>query len=129
MPRSLKTRLSAAICLFAALCLYAPLTLSALQASPSCCTGNHCAIPQHHHRTVSAALENDMACHHATPAMTDCNMACCQDQERAPITPVAYVLPPTDTNFAAAVLAQHEQLATPDEFSRSESPLSPPPKA
>jgi hypothetical protein len=129
MRRNLKTRLAAAICLFAALCLYAPLTLSALQATPSCCTGNHCAIPQHHHRSVSADPENDMACHHAAPAMTDCNMACCQDHERAPITPVAYVLPPSITNFMALVMTQQEKAATLSKFSRSEAPLSPPPEA
>jgi hypothetical protein len=124
MRRDLQTRLATAICLFAALCLYAPLTLSAWQATPSCCTGDHCAVPQQHHRT--AASENDLACHHAMPAMTNCNMACCEDQDRAPITPVAYVLPPSITNSVALVITQQEQVTTPNEFSRSETPLSPP---
>jgi hypothetical protein len=128
MRHTAQSRLAAAFCLFAALCLYAPLTLSAWPASPSCCTGSHCAIPRHHHR--NAASDSDpMRCHHETTGMVNCSMACCQIADHAPVAPVAYLLPPTAINLVATIFSRPPQGASASAFVRFFEPLSPPPRA
>jgi len=128
MRRTAQTRLAAAFCIFAALCLYAPLTLSAWPASPSCCTGNHCAIPEHHHR--NAASDSDpMKCHPGTTGMVNCSMACCQVQDHTPIAPVAYLLPPTAIDLVATIFSRPLQTATSNAVVSFFEPLSPPPRA
>jgi hypothetical protein len=120
------------LCLFAALCLYAPLALSAWPASSSCCEAGLCAMPEHHHR--SAASNSDKGsdtsahCDHQ-PGMTNCNMSCCDQQQRAPIAPVAYVLPAPASLASLALAARTPQAATPNSFFVAIDPLSPPPRA
>jgi hypothetical protein len=60
--------------------------------------------------------------------MGDCNMACCQDSQVAPVTPVAYVLPTAVTILAANAAVPDLLVAEPDEITRSLAPLSPPPE-
>jgi hypothetical protein len=115
--------------MFAALCLYAPLTLSAWPASPSCCTGNHCAIPEHHHRHAASNSGDAMKCHPGTTGMVNCSMACCQIQDHPPIAPVAYLLPPAAINLVATIFSRPPQAASPNAFVRFFEPLSPPPRA
>jgi hypothetical protein len=129
MRRTIQSRLAAAFCMFAALCLYAPLTLSAWPARPACCTGNHCAIPEHHHHRNAASDSDAMKCHPGTTGMVNCSMACCQVQEHTPIAPMAYVLPPAAIKSASTLAPRPLQPATPNQFVRFSEPLSPPPRA
>jgi hypothetical protein len=131
MPRqrhNSRNLFAAWLCLFAAICLYAPLTLSAWPASVSCCDGNHCAIPGHAHRGASSESRRAMQCQHGSSSMADCTMACCQQQERAPISPVAYVMPPLAALPAPGAAAPNLPASQPNNFPRFIEPLSPPPR-
>src|SRR5271165_7670886 len=111
------------LCLFAAICLYAPLAAAAWPASTSCCDGNHCAIPAHQHRgashRTSSEASHGMQCEYGGSGMANCSMACCQQQDRAPIPPAAYVMPPPVSIAAPVVAASAFVAQQPNEFLRS----------
>jgi hypothetical protein len=124
------------VCLFAALCLYAPLALSAWPANSSCCEDGLCAMPEHHHRGAAsnsgAGSDTSVHCDHQTTGdsgMTNCNMSCCDQQEGAPMAPVAYVLPAPVSLASPAVAARARQAATTNDFFVTLDPLFPPPRA
>jgi hypothetical protein len=125
-----RKRIGAAwICLFAALALYAPLAGAAWSAhATSCCTGNYCPIPQHHHQKKHASPHSEMDCEHDMGEMMNCSMSCCQGCEKPLVTAVAFVLP--HVAFASApisVTGASEGLRA-IEIPRSLKPVFPPPR-
>jgi len=132
-----QNRLAVWLCLFAALCLYAPLALSAWPANSSCCEDGLCAMPEHHHRGAASSpdkgSDTSALCDHQSSGhsggMTNCKMSCCDQQEHAPIAPVAYVVPAPASLASLAVAARAPLAATPNSFFVALDPLFPPPRA
>src|SRR5258708_4600591 len=117
------------MCLFAAVALYAPLAGAAWSAhAMSCCTGNYCPIPRHHHQKKQASPHSEMDCGRDMGEMMNCSMSCCQGSEKPLVTAVAFVLP--DLAFASAPISVASAAGTlqSPEILRSLRPLSPPPR-
>jgi len=113
-------------CLLAVGILFAPYAGAAwMSRGMDCCTGDHCNIPQHHHRNPPAHAD----CDHNSGGLTACTISCCQDEDHVFVAAMTFVMPaPT----LAAVQAQSR--ATVDsvrsiEIPRSIQPLLPPPRA
>ena len=117
------------VCLFAAVALYAPLAGAAWSVhAMTCCAGDHCPIPQHHHQKKQASPHAEMDCGHDMGEMMNCSMSCCQNSEKPLVTAVAFVLPPAAfTSAAVSVVDVAEDLQS-LEIPRSIKPLSPPPR-
>jgi hypothetical protein len=116
------------VCLFAAICLYAPMALAAWPAAATCCHGNSCAIPEHHHRQADTDAGNGARCEHGVSGISACGMSCCHDVEGASFTSMAYVMPLPLTISAPIGDAQRISVRSSDEFLRSLQPLPPPPR-
>src|SRR5216683_1615999 len=85
------------VCLLAVALLFAPYAGAAWAShAMSCCTGDHCDIPQHHHRKtpVSKTPVHADCDHENGGAMTECAMSCCQDEERPLMGAMNFVMPP-----------------------------------
>jgi hypothetical protein len=117
--------LAAWMCLLAVAMLFAPLAGAAwMVRAMSCCTGDHCAIPQHHHRaTVDADCD-----HGSGGGLTNCSMACCQDQDRPFATAMTFVLPPLAVSSAPMSITRATAALRSTEIPRSIRPLLPPPR-
>jgi hypothetical protein len=114
---------AAYMCLFAVALLFAPLAGAAWMCrAMSCCTGDHCAIPQHHHHAPANA-----DCDHGS-GVTNCSMACCQDQERPFATALNFVLPPMAFTSAHMTVTRTIAAHRSTEVPRSIQPLLPPPR-
>lgn len=133
---TLRTRLpnrrplfSVGLCLLAVALLYAPFAAAAWSArGMACCAGDHCPIPQHHHRKAPIAPDVADDCGHNMGGLSACTMSCCNTTDRQLASPVAFVLPALTTLSVSAeetsLLASRSSL----EFSRVVKPLSPPPR-
>jgi len=132
LPTERQTRrsiLAAGFCLVAALLMYAPFAAYAYSAhAMSCCTGDHCPIPEHHHQHMLATPTDAMDCGHDMSGMTACTMSCCHQDERPLLTPFAFLLPhfasASAPAFATPIVATLKQI----ELPRTIEPLSPPPR-
>lgn len=118
---------SAWVCLLAAVLLFAPVAGAAWNAhAAACCTGEHCPIPEHHHR--SKAPQHDLNCEHQAGEMVACSMRCCQTVEHPLLTSLAFVLPGVALLYGPDGLTLLAQNAQAKEFPRSPEVLSPPPR-
>src|SRR5580700_9395144 len=120
--------MAASICLFAALCMYAPMGLAAWPAGGTCCHGNSCAIPEHHHRQAPSNTGHGAQCAHDMGGLAACSMSCCQNLQHAPIAPMVYVIasPP---RISTPLAQRHVAQAAPrNAYGHSSEPLSPPPR-
>src|SRR5258708_30025800 len=88
--------------LFVGVFFYTPLAAATWSAhAMACCTGDHCPIPQHHHRQKAPAPQHShMDCEHDMGEMMNCSMSCCQSSEKPLVTAVAVLLPPLLSAFA-----------------------------
>ncbi|HXN52701.1 MAG TPA: hypothetical protein VN943_12265 [Candidatus Acidoferrum sp.] len=122
--------LAAWTCLYAAVFLYAPLAAAAWSArAMACCTGDHCPIPQHHHRQQAPSSEHaDMDCEHDMGEMMNCSMSCCQNSEKPLVTAVAFVLPHLVSASAHASVVSTVEITQAVAIPRSVKPVSPPPR-
>lgn len=118
---------SACVCLLATVLLFAPLAGAAWSAhAAACCTGDHCPIPEHHHR--SNAPQQDASCEHQAGDMMACSMNCCQSTEHPLLASLAFLLPDVallSGPDGLTLLAQDPQAK---EFPRSPEVLFPPPR-
>jgi len=110
--------------------MYAPLGIAAWTAKTSCCVNGICAVPQHHHSGASSASQHDTAhCEHGAAGMSNCNMACCHEQQTASTSPVAYLLPAPVAVSASMVTVQVISRGRASTAFRFVEPLSPPPRS
>lgn len=124
--------LAAWVCLLAVALLFAPYAGAAWAShAMSCCTGDHCDIPQHHHRKtpVSKTPAHADCDHEGGGDMTECSMSCCQDEERPLMGAMNFVMPPVV--FSAGAMPSAPALDAPSsiEIPRSVLPLLQPPRA
>jgi len=113
--------------LLATVLLFAPLAGAAWTAhAAACCTGDHCPIPEHHHR--SNAPQQDLGCEHQAGDMMTCSMNCCQSVEHALLASLTFLLPGVALLAGPdglTLLAQDPQAR---EFPRSPEVVFPPPR-
>jgi hypothetical protein len=125
----LRRAFSAWICLLAGALLFAPYAGAAwVSHAMSCCTGDHCAIPQHHHRReapVHADCDHDGG---AGASMTECAMSCCQDNERPLMAAMTFVMPPAEVVAAPMPATPAVDAPRSREIPRSVTPLLQPPR-
>lgn len=122
------SKCAALICLFAVVLLQAPFARAAwLSSSMACCNSDHCSIPAHHHKNVPAKSEMPMDCGHNMSHMSDCKISCCKTSETA-INIQQFVTPDLQISLALPNGTPEISLLVPQMISRSEKPLSPPPK-
>ena len=121
--------MAASICLFAAICMYAPMGLAAWPAGGTCCHGNSCAIPEHHHRQAPAYAGHGAPCAHDMGGLAACSMSCCYEVEHLSVASTVYVTPALFTIPEPLSRAQRIAVRSADEFLQSLKPLSPPPRA
>jgi hypothetical protein len=113
-------------CLLAVASLFTPLAGAAWSASAmDCCTGDHCTIPEHHHRKAAAHLDCD---HDNSGGLTECSMSCCQDQDRPFATAMNFVMPVLPDSSAAIHVTRADNARGSIEIPRSVLPLLPPPR-
>lgn len=120
------------VCLLAVALLFAPYAGAAWAShAMSCCTGDHCDVPQHHHRKapVSKTPVHADCDHEGSTGMTECSMSCCQDEERPLMGAMNFVIPLVV--FAASSMPSTPALDAPSssEIPRSVLPLLQPPRA
>jgi hypothetical protein len=114
------------VCLLAVASLFAPLAGAAWSLNTmDCCTGDHCAIPKHHHRKAPVQAECD---HENGGRLADCSMSCHQDGERVFATAMNFVMPPAVAVSAPADAIRTVDAPRPIEIPRSVQPLLPPPR-
>jgi hypothetical protein len=120
---------AACICLLAVALLYAPVAVAVWAAQTmACCTGDHCPIAAHHHKSAPAEPAHEMDCGHDMGSLMACKISCCNTTERSMVTPLIFVLPHLSfgtTNFSITRVAE---TLRPIEVPRSVEPLSPPPE-
>jgi heme A synthase len=115
-------------CLLAAVLLFAPLAGAAWSAhAAACCTGDHCPIPEHHHR--SKAARQDSNCEHQAGGMMACSMNCCQTVEHPLLASLAFVLPAGALLAGPGGLDLVAQDLQAKEFPRFPEVISPPPRS
>ena len=126
MNREYQSRSVAAwLCILAVALLFAPYAGAAwISHSMSCCTGDHCDIPQHHHRKAPVHAD----CDHES-GMPECTMSCCQDEERPLLTAMNFVMPPVIVTVVATPSTQALDAPPSIEIPRSVLPLLQPPRA
>jgi hypothetical protein len=122
---------AALVCLATLTFLYAPVAGALWSAhAASCCLGDHCPIPEHHHRRApQPEPAHEMECEHGSSAgLAACSMNCCHDPERSLTGTVLFVLP-VPTKFAIALPTARATLPTdaPAAFF-GRTPDSPPPR-
>lgn len=129
-PQRAHRVLAACVCLLAVALLYAPLACAAwVGHTMACCTGDHCNIPEHHHRKAPAADPDSHAdCDHNGSGLTPCSMSCCQDPDKPVVSAVAFVLPPLTFAAAPMLIADTAEAAQSIEIPRTTEPLAPPPR-
>jgi hypothetical protein len=123
--------LAAWVCLLAVALLFAPYAGAAwVSQETSCCTSDHCNIPQHHHRKapVNKTPVHADCDHENGGALTECSMSCCQDDERPLMGAMNFVMPPVV--FSAGAMPSAPALDAPSsiEIPRSVLPLLQPPR-
>jgi hypothetical protein len=127
VPHSKAHRVLAAyVCLLAVGLLFAPYAGAAwMNHAMDCCTGDHCNIPEHHHRNAAPHAD----CDHDSGGLTACTMSCCQDEDQVFVAAMTFVMP--DPTVAAVQAQSRAALDSPRsiEIPRSIQPLLPPPRA
>jgi hypothetical protein len=120
---------AACFCLLAVALLYAPLGGAAWASlAMSCCNGDHCNIPQHHHQKPDAQPASHEDCAHGAGGLMACSMSCCQNPDQPIVSAMIFVLPPLAFAAVPNFSAGAEAPAHSDEIARSIKPLSPPPR-
>jgi hypothetical protein len=116
--------------LLAVALLYAPLAGAVWAGhAMACCTGDHCNIPEHHHRKAPAAdPDSHVDCGHDVSGLTPCSMSCCQDPDKPVVTAVAFVLPSLTFAAAPMLIAPAAEATKSIEIPRTTEPLAPPPR-
>jgi len=131
-PRSKPNRgrvLSAWMCLLAVTFLLAPYAGAAWSASAmDCCTGDHCNIPQHHHRKAQSPTHADCD-HDNASSMTECAMDCCQHQDRVLMGAMHAELPLLATLNTATPVTRSLGVVSSTEIPRFVRPLLQPPRS
>jgi hypothetical protein len=126
-------RLSAAFCILAVLLLQAPFASAAWMSSAmACCMGDQCKIPGHHHKgQTQETQKNDMPmdCDHDLGKISDCKMSCCKTTDETAIDIVQFVMPDLQIILEPLAATSGVTQIAPQMISRSEKPLSPPPKS
>jgi hypothetical protein len=116
---------AACVCMLAVVLLFAPYAGAAwMSHSMDCCTGDHCDIPQHHHKKAPVHAD----CDHGSGA-SECTMSCCQDEERTLLSAVIFVMPPVVTPSASVPSTPAVDAPDSTDIPRSVSPLLQPPRA
>lgn len=129
LPQNPWRTFAAWVCLLAVALLYAPLAGAAWSSrSMSCCTGDHCDIPQHHHRQAPSQPVSHEDCDHGASELTPCSMACCQNPDKPMVTAMAFVLPPLAFVPAQVMVTRAGETVHAIEIPRTTQPLSPPPR-
>ena len=124
--------LSAWLCLLAVALLFAPYAGAAWAShAMSCCTGDHCNIPQHHHRKapLSKAASHADCDHESGSTMTECAMSCCQDEERLLLNAMNFVMPPVEVVAGAMPSTRAVDAPGAIEMPRPVAPQLQPPRA
>jgi hypothetical protein len=116
--------------LLAVALLYAPLAGAVWAGhAMACCTGDHCNIPEHHHRKAAPAdADLHLDCDHNTSGLMACSMSCCQDTDKAVVTAVSFVLPSLTFASSTMLVARAVEAARSIEIPRTIEPLAPPPR-
>ena len=121
---------AACLCLLAVALPYAPLAGAAWAGhAMSCCTGDHCNIPEHHHRKA-APVETDshLDCGRNISGITPCSVSSCQNPDKPAVNAVAFVLPSLVFASAPMLVARAVEAARSLEVPRTIQPLPPPPR-
>lgn len=120
--------LGAWMCLLAVMFLLAPYAGAAWSAGAmDCCTGDHCNIPQHHHRKAQSPTHAD--CDHDTgTSMTECAMDCCQHQDSVLMGAMHVELPLLATLNTTTPVTRSLGVASSTEIPRFVRPLLQPPR-
>jgi hypothetical protein len=120
---------AALVCLLAVVLLQAPFARAAWMSSAmNCCLGDNCPIPGHHHKNANAENEMPMDCGHNTGKMSDCKISCCKTTGETAINIQQFVVPHFQSSLVPRSGTSEISLLVPQMISRSEKPLSPPPK-
>ncbi|MGA2300028.1 MAG: hypothetical protein ABSG77_04955 [Candidatus Acidiferrum sp.] len=128
-------KLGAWVCLLAVILLWTPLWAMAWQADGmDCCKGGMCMAHRHSKPDAdrpqqTGAEETPMDCeHHGGSGLSNCSMACCQENSQILATPAIFVMPEPATIClpSKATTAPSNFAAT--EFVQSFAPPSPPPR-
>jgi hypothetical protein len=130
MPQRRHRVFAACLCLLAVALVYAPLA-GAVWAGHAlaCCTGDHCNIPEHHHRKAALADTGSRAdCDHEGSGMSACSMSCCQDPDKPMVSAFAFVLPSLTLAGAPVLVAGTAKAASSIEIPRTFQPPAPPPR-
>jgi hypothetical protein len=116
--------------LLAVALVYAPLAGAVWAGhSMACCTGDHCDIPEHHHRKAAPADGGSHAdCDHEGRGMSACSMSCCQDPDKPMVSAFAFVLPSLVQSGGPMLVARAVKAAKTIEISRTPQPQAPPPR-
>jgi hypothetical protein len=122
--------LAACLCLLAVVLLYAPLAGAVwVGHAMACCTGDHCNIPEHHHRKAAPVdAGSHLDCGHDMSGLMACSMSCCQDADKAVVTAVAFVLPSLTFANSTMLVARAVEAARSIEIPRTIQPVAPPPR-
>ncbi len=130
LPRqnSKASTLAAIACLLAVLLLQAPFASAVWLYTSTCCMGDHCPIPSHHHKAATDNSEMPMDCGHHSAKMADCKISCCNSTDDTAINIAQFVIPAPQSvaMIQSAVLANNSP--APQQLSRFEKPQSPPPR-
>src|SRR5262249_55804003 len=85
---------AARFCLLAVALLYAPLAGAAwANHAVACCSGDHCAIPQHHHSKAPPQPAAHEDCDHDASGLVACSMSCCENADQPVLTAMIFLLP------------------------------------
>jgi hypothetical protein len=121
--------LSAWMCLLAVTFLLAPYAGAAWSASAmDCCTGDHCNIPQHHHRKAQSSTHSDCD-HESGDSMTECAVDCCQHQDRVLMGAMHVELPALARLNTATPVTSSLGIPSSTEIPRFVRPLLQPPRS
>ncbi len=127
---SRKRKLAAIFCLLGVVLLQAPFVRAVwLSAEMNCCMDDHCPIPGHHHQSAPAKSKMPMDCGHNMSHLSDCKISCCKTTDETAINIAQFVMPDAQIAFwLTGGTSEISRLVT-QMISRSEKPLSPPPKS
>jgi hypothetical protein len=120
---------AACFCLLAVVLLYAPLSGAAWAShAMSCCNGDHCNIPQHHHQKTATQPASHKDCDHGAGGLMACSMSCCQNPDQPIVSAMIFVLPQLALAGLPNFSTRAEAPAQSVEIPGSIEPISPPPR-
>lgn len=128
-PNSRKRKLAAIFCLLAVVLLQAPFARAAwLSSAMSCCMGDHCPIPGHHHKNANAENEMPLDCGHNMSKMSDCKISCCKTTDETAISVQQFVMPDWQIALPFSNGTPETSRFVPQMISHFDKPQSPPPR-